>query len=923
MKSVPIRHVFQLSTLILILSACEPSHTVEEYIQRAQEAQSKGDAQASLIELKNAAQKAPENAQVRLLLAQHYIRSGEGDEAEKELKRARDLGQNWEGLKALHADALLQQGKFQRVLDEVAPSLATSRADRASILRAQGDAKLGMGQTAQGCPMYAEAIKVDPKQVAAYWGLAKCALLQHSPEESRAQLQAALQVAPNEAGTWINLGNLERWNNNLDAALQAYSTALKHEPGNLESLLARAQIYASTDKIDAAQKDLAQLKKINPRYYGTHFVEAMLHYAGGRLQPALDSAAQALRGNPGYPPTHLLVAHVLYEQKSYERVVKVLTQFVQSFPRHLDARKLLAATYLRLNQPDRTLELLNPYLVSGKGDTQVLALAAEAQLRQSDPLAASELYGKAVDQAGENPVLNVKLGLSLLAGGSESRGIDTLQSAAHGTDDPRASIALAYYLLSQRRFDQAIAVLADVEKKLPDNPGTHNLKGMAYTGKGDVTRARQSFERALTLKPDLTSAAVRLAVLDLRENKIQAARARYEALLKHDKANVPAMVGLAEVAAVQKRDDEQLVWLERSLKADPAALVPRTMLANYHLSRNRPLEALRHAREAAERNPHRSEAIALLGRVQLAAGERENALSTLTKLSSLAPKSSEAFYLLAQAQAALGKEQATREALGKALELNPGQIPARAALSKLEGRSGRMVEALRHARELQKRAPSSSLGFALEGDALLVARRPADAVSAYQKGLARERNTDMVVKTHFALQRAGGAAKADELLIGWLKEHPKDANARAYLAESYQQRGLQTAAQREYETLLTDRPDDAPVLNNLAVLYQQLGDPRALELAEKAHRKQPDNPAFADTLGWLLAQRGETERGLKLLEQALAKAPGNPQVRYHYVQVLLQTDRTAQARQELARLQAMALPPALQHEVAQLAKRVR
>ena len=61
--------------------------------------------------------------------------------------------------------------------------------------------------------------------------------------------------------------------------------------------------------------------------------------------------------------------------------------------------------------------------------------------------------------------------------------------------------------------------------------------------------------------------------------------------------------------------------------------------------------------------------------------------------------------------------------------------------------------------------------------------------------------------------------------------------------------------------------NDATILNNLAWAYSESGDVgRALPLARRAWALDRDNPATADTLGWLLFKSGRRAEGLALLE---------------------------------------------------------
>ena len=64
-------------------------------------------------------------------------------------------------------------------------------------------------------------------------------------------------------------------------------------------------------------------------------------------------------------------------------------------------------------------------------------------------------------------------------------------------------------------------------------------------------------------------------------------------------------------------------------------------------------------------------------------------------------------------------------------------------------------------------------------------------------------------------------------------------------------------------------------LNNLACLYtERLNDlDKAYDLARKAHDLQGNDPAIADTFGWVLSKRGEYQQALAILQESAAKAP--------------------------------------------------
>jgi tetratricopeptide (TPR) repeat protein len=131
-----------------------------------------------------------------------------------------------------------------------------------------------------------------------------------------------------------------------------------------------------------------------------------------------------------------------------------------------------------------------------------------------------------------------------------------------------------------------------------------------------------------------------------------------------------------------------------------------------------------------------------------------------------------------------------------------------------------------------------------------------------------------------------------------LAEHDDDS-VRFVLAGSLIGAGQIVPAIEQHEILLARQPESATLLNNLAWLYSRQGDDRALDYARRAHRIKPAAPEIADTLGWLLVERGELKRGLELLRQANATVPDNPEIGYHLAAALYRDGEDATARRLL------------------------
>ena len=112
-----------LLCVVAALSACDDASSAspEELIKRADTHRSSGDRRAAVIELRNALQKAPDNVVARTMLAEIYLRVGDGAAAETEIRAVRQRMQ-LDVADPMLARSMAMQGKFDQLVREIVPS---------------------------------------------------------------------------------------------------------------------------------------------------------------------------------------------------------------------------------------------------------------------------------------------------------------------------------------------------------------------------------------------------------------------------------------------------------------------------------------------------------------------------------------------------------------------------------------------------------------------------------------------------------------------------------------------------------------------------------------------------------------------------------------------------------------------------------
>ena len=116
---------------------------------------------------------------------------------------------------------------------------------------------------------------------------------------------------------------------------------------------------------------------------------------------------------------------------------------------------------------------------------------------------------------------------------------------------------------------------------------------------------------------------------------------------------------------------------------------------------------------------------------------------------------------------------------------------------------------------------------------------------------------------------------------------PEAAQLYHLLGVLYELGGEKEKAISNYEMAIRRAPNLGEAKNNLAYLFADSGKnlDRALDLAQEAKALLPDSANAADTLGWVLYQRGVPAAAISYLKEAEAgmdsESPSLGVVRYH------------------------------------------
>lgn len=888
-----------------LLTGCGRSSnlSVEQLIERAKDFQSKGDTRASILELKNAVQKDPNNAQARWLLGNAYLDMRLGGEAETQLDKAVKLGLNPKSARIPIARAQLYQGNFQQILDSLAAVDTEEPGVLVQILDLRGNALLGLGKYPEGCPLFDRAIQTDKSFAPGYLGRARCEYSAGHPDAAVASAKQATTLDPGHLESWYLLGDLYRAIKQPNEALAAYDHALTIKAHDFDAIAYKAMTLLSVNRVKEAETEIKRLIGLRPHAVLAKYLKAYMYYQQGRSNEAGNLLQEVLKDNPDNPQANLLYGTINYAAKNDEIALASFNR-VLSTTELPEARLLLAATQLRMGNNADVVKTLDPLLAQGN-NAKAFLLAGQAALNLGEFERGMAYLGKASTIDPKDTVIRGTLAQNQLLTGDQ-QGIQGLESVITANpDDPQAYLLLVTSQVEKADIKGALASLQKMAAAQPANPLPQVLEGRIHLMQHNPAAARRAFEQSLALNAGFLPAAGALANLDIEEKKPAQARERFKRILEKTPDNLGALMGQAHIALALGDQNEFVSYLGKAIQSHPDALEPVSQLTRYYMNQaHQPGQALEVAQKAAQANNGNPAFLDNLAQAQLGAGHKKDAIDTYTNVTNRVPNSAVAWYRLAWAQRVAGDMNAALKSLQKSIRLTPGYLDAHIALAGLYAALGQQDNALQEARAIQTLNPKTATGYNLEAELAARFKKPDASLQALERAYQTIPSSDTAATYHLALLRAGKSGQAEQVAQQWLKQHADDSVFRMYLAGRYLQNKQNSQAIAEYQQVIKATPNHVMALNNLASLLEDRNDPAAPGYARRAYGLQPANPVVMDTYGWSLLQQGKIQEAIPLLKQAAHAMPESSSVQYHWAAALAKSGQNPEAGVLLQKLLA-------------------
>jgi cellulose synthase operon protein C len=856
------------ATILLLGCKDDAAANKEEAIRFTRSAttyQEQGQFRAAMLEAKNAIQKDPGNAQGYIVLAKIYNKVGAYAATQKLLEAA--IKKNPSVAPEL-ADAYLETKKYRSALNLLAEyevsNLPVEEQSRKQVLIARSSIYLGdkAGYDAALKQLSSFTGKDDEIRLVE----AEYLTAQGRAKEAQAALDALTELDKNNVRSLIILGKFALQRNELTKAEDYYSKALGLLPNTdiftVEKTVVLAQLtdtLIQQGKSGEAYRYQKLLAEANPESQGAQqkFNDAMELYRQGKFVEAQKVLDEVHEQFPQDKNTAMLLGLVQYQQGQDEQAIELFDKFIDPETATPTIIQAAAMAKYRSNKMDEAVALLKKAVDSQPGDGTILATYGLALLDRDPTSAEGE---KALEKSlAVNPKqqrLRLALAKRHIAMKNPAQALAQLKKAY--TEAPLDLVIQQTYfkaLFADGKSADVKNEIAEFQKNHPDNARGSFLEGWYQLTQKNYSAAQTAFEKALSTKGNEERALsyTGLAELYQLQKQPQKAISLWQSLLEEDPTQVAAYSQWIRLVQALNRSKEALVFLSE-LENKTEKWQPSVVMAQLLFSQNQLGESVKHIDIALERSGG-AEAIK-----QVAANLYHNYGLALQKDNKI--------------------DDAKRYLL-KSLTFFPSNMNYLASLIEFEIAQKNIPEAQKLLDQFSASPEVVAEHGYLQGVIRDAEGKPDESMKLYLASW-KSRPMDAAAEAIFSqYQKNNQKELANSFVDDWVAKLPKSARPALIKAIDAQQKNDVTSAIKWYEKTIELSPQLSAALNNLAWIYYEQKNPKALELAKRAYSLSGSNPPIMDTYGWILVENGRYDEGIEILERAANLAPTNKDIVEH------------------------------------------
>lgn len=779
------------------------------------------------------------------------------------------------------------------VLSAILLAGCSSQEERAHSYYERGMKLLSENESAKAAIEFRNAVKLKRDLIEGWRALANVDETNGDWQRLIADMQAIVELAPNDVPSKLKLGKLLLRAGAPQDALGLAAAGLDLDFRNADLLALKAaaalKLNNSAEAVRVAQNALT----IDPVNADALMVMAVDRLQKGDANGALSlfqdpivMKAKTLETNPGL---QLLKIKLFEQTGNLESAELGLKRLIELSPQEATYRRLLANFYIEQRRVDAAeSELRSLVAINSTDSNTALALVHFLLSIKKDPLAARQELNSRISAGGTVFPYQMALAEMDFTEGKIEAGKQLLMSLINAGGPPEqaraATQALGQMYLHGKDFDAAEKSANEVLQQDSRNVLALRLRASVRLQHGQPDAAVADLLDALNYAPRSTELILLLATAYERSGLIELADKQFADAMRL--ADTDPKIGLEYAAFLQRRGsvaraEEILVSLSKRWANNAPILSALAMvkLARQDWSGAKEVaDSLRQINGDAVGAADQILGAALLGRNQYDA-----AIAAFKSAYSAVPAAP--IDLLVGALLKANRRNEAITFLKAVLAKTPENANALVLLGSVQLSSGATEEARQNFIAAVTMQPKDPRGYLALANFYIV-----------------QKNYDEAIK----IVRSGE------------QQRPDATSLQLMMASASEQKADYELAISAYQYVLDREPSNLIATNNLAsLLLDHRTDDVSLKKAKSlaAFLRKSDVPQFKDTLGWASYQQGDYRIAVSLAEEASAALPDQAAVRYHLGMSYIATGQTGKATEQLKKALELASNTTLAEQI--------
>ncbi len=305
----------------------------------------------------------------------------------------------------------------------------------------------------------------------------------------------------------------------LEEAAAEYRRFLTLVPSSWEARSNLGVVYAQLGRYDEAADEYRQALASKPPAAALGAIRynlAVALYQAGRMRDSATELEAVLRAQPEHAKAPLLLADCRLQLGEWKRVIAILDPLLEKDPENAAILYMIGTALMRDRQYERGQRVLDRILRKGDSAEAHLVLAIASREAKDDISAEKELR-KALALDPSLPTANAVLGEVLVKMGDAPGAIEALRrELAINPNHFDSHLLLALLLRQDSKNEESAEHVRKALALRPDDPGARYQLALVQMAENQLAAARQTLEPLVRDEPSFTEAHVSLATVYYR-----------------------------------------------------------------------------------------------------------------------------------------------------------------------------------------------------------------------------------------------------------------------------------------------------------------------------------------------------------------------------------------------------------------------